>query len=1211
LQPTPASFGPFTPNPEDGAQIETWFQELDTDYDGFIGGAEVVPFFQRSNLNKPILRELWNLVDYNKNGRLDRKQFIIAIRMLAVLCSPIYAGSSPTADLFNSTRNKPISLPSQMYQSTPVVLSVTPAVATSAPSRDVNDLLHISSIPDAELPPLQASPPAPLSHQPSVSGLPSHTAGIYPHNVTSVSAVDRFPLVQSGYPGAPQLANYSVPMPPPVTVNDEDEFSDFNAAPVTVTVTVTTNTSVPSTVPIPSAVTKPSLVVDKEEPWEFVSAQSASQGSTLSVPIATPAPSTAMTTAQSTNISMLSFDLDDILGTSAPTVSTASKSEMPAPTPTTNFHITHDVKDDDGGMDFEDFQQAQSAVPAAIHSVVVNSVTNATASASSASRLAILDEMIEQDLKMAAEEDWEDFEGAQQTVTMESSTANRVEVQSIEVCTSQPVVVEVTVVPTQVSDNPFDLFDVIDTPQITTLESDNPFSDTVESSAVAPAVTIVAPTIVSVTVEDGDDDDDNDFGDFTSSDHSPVPSMRVDVTLELESSSVAEAVTAVSVSEPPKEDDPFAELELQSSLEPGSLPTEMATNDLSMAIDSSLSVQVVASEEKPHKEKNEDPFVEANIQSSEHSDIVINIEETEISPDPSQTLPPTNTNTMTRQAASLDFLDLDFGPVADSAPLPILNVPSSLPSNGTNATTMASSNKKVDLLDLLENVYGASTSSAHTLPTSTSLASNFNDDDFHPFVGNTVEVAHAHVTTSSVLFGDDTNQRVGNGDDEDDFEPFQSTPAPPVTTIKTNDGASSSSILMATDNHVTDFDPFVTGGPVEDDDFFVEATPIAVAPASSSKSSTLEIHYKTALTTSDLESLAQQLAKKHLYDEAYACAKQASVLRTIASLSEAKNLALEQDDLDTAQSIKKETQLWTQQLVEPAMERHWQHMAHDIKRQGASIDEMYENVTFMDETLARKFHQKYFNASTTASSSSSSAQNHDIGNVDGTKYYRPSPNNTNISMELRMKYHVLVKRSARMIMAITSSHRQHVPAWKHCLEILQKLLTEQDRHWTTTFGKKSALSATDKRALANSSEARRKYLDPLIASCEMALWMSATCQESLVYEEEARRLWRLSQPLLLEIDETLHLQNKYSRISLEEMSIAAGEMSECTGQVTYCNFSLRPLRHRFADDTTTERILYTHERRDTATDISYALPLWNLWMARKQSPVPASDGLFM
>lgn len=48
-------------------------------------------------------------------------------------------------------------------------------------------------------------------------------------------------------------------------------------------------------------------------------------------------------------------------------------------------------------------------------------------------------------------------------------------------------------------------------------------------------------------------------------------------------------------------------------------------------------------------------------------------------------------------------------------------------------------------------------------------------------------------------------------------------------------------------------------------------------------------------------------------------------------------------------------------------------------------------------------------------------------------------------------------------------------------------------------------------------------------------------------------------------------------------------MSECTGQVTYCNFSLRPLRIRYQDETTAEIILYAHEKMDKTSGIAYAL----------------------
>lgn len=59
------------------------------------------------------------------------------------------------------------------------------------------------------------------------------------------------------------------------------------------------------------------------------------------------------------------------------------------------------------------------------------------------------------------------------------------------------------------------------------------------------------------------------------------------------------------------------------------------------------------------------------------------------------------------------------------------------------------------------------------------------------------------------------------------------------------------------------------------------------------------------------------------------------------------------------------------------------------------------------------------------------------------------------------------------------------------------------------------------------------------------------------------------------------------------MTIAAGEMSECTGQVVYCNFTLRPLRARYLPaseaETAVEIVHYPFEKRQENTHVSYAL----------------------
>lgn len=70
------------------------------------------------------------------------------------------------------------------------------------------------------------------------------------------------------------------------------------------------------------------------------------------------------------------------------------------------------------------------------------------------------------------------------------------------------------------------------------------------------------------------------------------------------------------------------------------------------------------------------------------------------------------------------------------------------------------------------------------------------------------------------------------------------------------------------------------------------------------------------------------------------------------------------------------------------------------------------------------------------------------------------------------------------------------------------------------------------------------------------------------------------------------LSLQYARITLEDLTVAAGELSECTGHVTYCNFTLRPVRARYvakseAGQDEAPITYYPHIKRDAG--IEYAL----------------------
>eukprot|EP00123_Amoebidium_parasiticum_P018508 comp24228_c0_seq1/m.44660 comp24228_c0_seq1/g.44660 ORF comp24228_c0_seq1/g.44660 comp24228_c0_seq1/m.44660 type:complete len:742 (-) comp24228_c0_seq1:460-2685(-) len=58
------------------------FKQADRDGDGKVTGEDVKPIFQQSNLPQPILAQIWNLVDFEKCGRLDDDQFALAMYLV-------------------------------------------------------------------------------------------------------------------------------------------------------------------------------------------------------------------------------------------------------------------------------------------------------------------------------------------------------------------------------------------------------------------------------------------------------------------------------------------------------------------------------------------------------------------------------------------------------------------------------------------------------------------------------------------------------------------------------------------------------------------------------------------------------------------------------------------------------------------------------------------------------------------------------------------------------------------------------------------------------------------------------------------------------------------------------------------------------------------------------------------------------------------------
>jgi hypothetical protein len=249
--------------------IDSWFIEADETFKGHVGGAEAVKFMKRSNLSKEVLREVWSLADNQKTGRLNRTQFFFAIRLITILCSPIYAGSKPSVDLYNSTVNKRIPLPSQLNIKPepppiekPVVEEEQPKLeAPSLPAATQQSHVPVMAHHDMYHPQQQGHQfPAPHQYPPAIGHFPQqqHPPGYggYPSGVYSPHPPVSVPQDNSSYthqvPGyhgivpsssatylvhpvpAHQYQSSSATANPSVAntmqVHEDEEFSDFTEA---------------------------------------------------------------------------------------------------------------------------------------------------------------------------------------------------------------------------------------------------------------------------------------------------------------------------------------------------------------------------------------------------------------------------------------------------------------------------------------------------------------------------------------------------------------------------------------------------------------------------------------------------------------------------------------------------------------------------------------------------------------------------------------------------------------------------------------------------------------------------------------------------------------------------------------------------------------------------------------------------------------------
>jgi hypothetical protein len=93
---------------------------------GYIEGQGAVSFLMNSNLSRDVLKVLWSLA--TSSGSLTRNQFYVLLRLISIAVNPLFAGVTPTAQLYIDTLSNDISLPMMEPLSSPSI-SVSSSLA--------------------------------------------------------------------------------------------------------------------------------------------------------------------------------------------------------------------------------------------------------------------------------------------------------------------------------------------------------------------------------------------------------------------------------------------------------------------------------------------------------------------------------------------------------------------------------------------------------------------------------------------------------------------------------------------------------------------------------------------------------------------------------------------------------------------------------------------------------------------------------------------------------------------------------------------------------------------------------------------------------------------------------------------------------------------------------------------------------------------------
>ena len=74
----------WSPSREEAPTYEALWRAADPQRRGALPGSAAVPFFSRSGLDRATLSAIWRIADDKHAGQLDRTQFCVACRLIAI-----------------------------------------------------------------------------------------------------------------------------------------------------------------------------------------------------------------------------------------------------------------------------------------------------------------------------------------------------------------------------------------------------------------------------------------------------------------------------------------------------------------------------------------------------------------------------------------------------------------------------------------------------------------------------------------------------------------------------------------------------------------------------------------------------------------------------------------------------------------------------------------------------------------------------------------------------------------------------------------------------------------------------------------------------------------------------------------------------------------------------------------------------------------------